>query len=122
MNPKASILIVDDDRCNVLILVKVLQDKYDTFTASSGLDAIEMVKEQRPDLILMDVVLPKLNGFESYRIIKADEMSANIPVIFMTASPSLADKNILLELGVSDYITKPVDFQLLETRIESILS
>jgi PAS domain S-box-containing protein len=119
MNKRFSILAVDDDPTNMHIMVSALKDEYDIIPALNGFDAIEQLKLERPDLILLDVLMPDINGFDVCKIIKADEMLADIPVIFLTALDTHEGELQGLELGGIDYIYKPINFTLLKLRIRN---
>jgi DNA-binding response OmpR family regulator len=119
MNKKARILIVDDEPINIHLLEKILGDLYNTNSADNGYDAIRQVKELRPDLILLDVMMPELGGFEVCKILKTDELFADIPILFLTAMDSIAGEVMGLELGGIDYLTKPVNFELLKLRVRN---
>jgi len=123
MNKRFSILTVDDEAVNIKLMVAALKDDYDIFTALSGQDAIELLEEQMPDLILLDVMMPDLNGFEVCSIINADERFADIPIIFLTASLETIEGELQgLELGATDYLAKPVNLALLRLRIRNHLA
>lgn len=121
MNEMPRILIVDDEPINIQVLVKALCVTYETSTAEDGFDAIRQVKETNPDLILLDVMMPDLNGFDVCKIIKSDETFADIPIIFLTALDSQDDQLQGLELGGIDYLTKPVNLELLKLRVRNHL-
>jgi len=119
MTEKARILIVDDEPINVKIVEHALCDTYDTISACNGYEAIRIVKKTPPDLILLDVMMPDLNGFDVCRIIKADERLSDIPVLFLTAMDSVAGEIMGLELGGTDYLAKPVNLDLLKLRVRN---
>ncbi|MEI6207786.1 MAG: response regulator [Desulfuromonadales bacterium] len=119
MNNRSSILVVDDEPVNLQFISAALKDEYDIFTASDGYAAISHVKEYKPDLILLDVMMPDLNGFEVCKIIKADAAFADIPVIFMTALDTLEGARQGFDIGGIDYLTKPVDIDLLKLRVRN---
>src|SRR5450432_1130402 len=121
MNKKSRILIVDDEPINIKLLEKALQDSYDICTANNGYDAIRLVKEKHPDLILLDVMMPDLSGFEVCNIIKDDVAFAEIPVIFLTAMNLPEGEALGLELGGIDYLPKPVNLDLLKLRVRNHL-
>jgi diguanylate cyclase (GGDEF)-like protein len=105
----ARILIVDDDATNVLLLSRILiKAGYVVEEAESGMQCLESVRRQPPDLVLLDVRMPEMDGFEVCRRLKADEHSADIPVIFLTAE-GRSDENVSAGFGAGacDYITKP---------------
>lgn len=118
---KLKILIVDDESINVRVLEMILKSDYDTFVASNGADAIKMMTELKPDLVLLDVMMPELDGFEVCRIVKADENLASIPIIFITALDKSVDESKGLSLGAADYITKPVNTGIVKLRVKNHL-
>lgn len=114
-----TILIVDDEQPIVDILVYNLEKEgYRTIEASDGLTAIDMAQEQKPDLILLDIMLPKLDGLSVCKRIKN---SLNVPIIMLTAKDSEIDKILGLELGADDYITKPFSVRELVARVKANL-
>ena len=122
MNKRFRILIVDDEPVNIQIISSVLRDEYDILTALNGHDAIDMLEEQKPDLILLDVMMSDITGFDVCKIIKADERFADLPVIFLTALDTQEGELQGLELGGIDYITKPIKFALLKLRVRNHLA
>ena len=123
MDKRFSILVVDDEPVNVQLISSALKDEYDILPAYNGHEAINMLKQYEPDLILLDVMMPELNGFDVCSIIKADEAFANIPLIFLTASLETFDGELQgLELGAIDYLAKPVNMALLKLRIRNHLA
>lgn len=113
---KDTILIVDDQPVNLKILLSFLQKQdFDLRVLQSGVQALALLEETMPDIILLDVMMPDLDGFETCRRIKADERFVDIPVIFMTALDTVEDKVTGFKAGGVDYITKP--FQQLEVLI-----
>ena len=119
MDRKARILIVDDEPINIKVLYGALKSEYDIFQASNGPDAISMVKEHHPDLVLLDVMMPGMNGFDVCRIIKSDEECVDMPVIFLTAMDTPEGEIQGLGLGGVDYLAKPVNFVLLRLRVRN---
>jgi PAS domain S-box-containing protein len=119
MTKRSKILVVDDDSVNTQSLMMVLTEEYDVHTASSGHDAISQLKEQLPDLILLDIMMPDLSGFDVCSIIRSDASFADIPIIFMTALDGIDNELRGLELGAIDYITKPINFVLLTQRVRN---
>ena len=119
MDKRFRILAVDDEYVNIQLLKSVLCDEYDIITALNGHEAIDQIEQYKPDLILLDVMMPDITGFEVCKIIKADERFADIPVIFLTALDSQDDQLQGLELGGIDYITKPISFPLLKLRVRN---
>jgi len=121
MDKQFSILIVDDEPINIRVLTAALKDEYYIFTAQSGYDAITQLKEHTPDLILLDVMMPELDGYDVCCNIKSDTSFADIPVIFLTSLDSLEGELRGLELGGIDYLTKPVNINLLKLRVRNHL-
>ncbi|ETR73279.1 MAG: response regulator receiver protein [Candidatus Magnetoglobus multicellularis str. Araruama] len=103
---KASILIVDDTGLNIDILIGILKH-YDVIPALSGKEALHIVLEEKVDLILLDIVMPEMDGFEVCRRLKADKRTKNIPVIIITVKNMEQDILRGYELGIVDYVAKP---------------
>ncbi len=114
----AKILIVEDVEFNRDLLVQLLEDDYDIVTAEDGEQGIEMARSERPDLILMDMSLPVIDGWEATRRIKADADIAAIPVLALTAHAMRGDEEKARACGCDDYLTKPIDEDLLFERID----
>lgn len=114
-----TILIVDDMTTNILILSDLLKDEYDIKVAKNGEKAIEIVNSQNIDLILLDVEMPNLNGYEVCKILKASDKTKNIPIIFITARSSETDEEKGLDLGAIDYVTKPFSKTIVKLRIRN---
>lgn len=118
MTASNSILIVDDTPNNIKILLDVLNKVgFDVSVAKSGEIALEKLPFIQPDLILLDVMMPGIDGFETCRCLKADENTKNIPVIFMTALSDSVNKLAGLRMGAVDYITKPIEIEEVLARI-----
>lgn len=107
------ILIVEDVELNTELLVQLLEDDYELLTAADGATGVEMTRSARPDLVLMDMSLPVLDGWEATRQIKADMNIQAIPVIGLSAHAMSGDDEKAREAGCDDYLTKPVDFESL---------
>ena len=122
MNKRFKILVVDDEFINIHLMSAALRDEYDIFTALNGYSAISLLKEHKPDLVLLDVMMPDLSGFDVCSIIKSDPAFADIPVIFLTALDTDDEELHGLELGGIDYLTKPVNFALLKQRVRNHLT
>jgi DNA-binding response OmpR family regulator len=119
MDKRFRILAVDDEPLNLQLISSVLKDKYEIYTALNGHDAISQLKEHMPDLILLDVMMPDISGFDVCKIIKANALFADIPVIFLTALDTLQGSLQGLELGGIDYLTKPINLELLKLRVRN---
>lgn len=102
-----SVLVVDDEQHNLLLLAGILRDHYQLHLASNAVDAISLLKDHTPDLILLDVVMPGMSGFDLCRQIKADDRFRDIPVIFITGMSGSDNELLGLQLGAVDYIAKP---------------
>jgi len=116
---RAKLLMVDDNAINIRILTNLLQDKYDTFSAQNGITALKIVAEELPDLILLDIHMPGMNGFELFSLLKKDKSTKGIPIIFLTGETASTAKIKGLELGAVDYITKPFNRQELLARVHN---
>ena len=116
------VLIVDDDPINTKLLASMLpKDKYAIITATSGEMCIEKTVREHPDLILLDIMMPDLNGYEVTRQLKKDPTTKNIPVMLITALDEQADKIKGLEAGADDFLNKPVNTFELRARVQSLL-
>jgi two-component system, cell cycle response regulator len=116
------ILVVDDNRDNVEIIATRLRFRgYEIEEASDGAQALALVHKNPPDLILLDVMLPDIDGYEISRRIKGDEALPFVPIILVTARDSTQDKVAGLDAGADDYLTKPINFPELEARVRSML-
>jgi two-component system OmpR family response regulator len=115
----AKILIVEDDQ-NLLDTLKynLLQDGYDVVTAVDGLQALEVAREEEPDLIVLDIMLPELSGYEVCRILRKESI---VPILMLTAKIEEIDKIVGLEIGADDYMTKPFSMRELLARIRAML-
>ena len=122
MDKVPTILIVDDEPFNVDFLEQELEDLgYLTISASNGLDALQMTEEQSPDLILLDIMMPGIDGFEVLTRLKADDGSRHIPVIIISAMSDMGSIVRGIQMGAEDYLPKPFDEVLLRARISSAL-
>ncbi|HAT30776.1 MAG TPA: two-component system response regulator [Janthinobacterium sp.] len=116
------ILAVDDEAGNLQLLRQILQDGYRLLYTKDGARALELARQERPDLILLDVMLPGMSGYEVCRHLKTDPFTAAIPVIFVTALSDPRDEVIGFEAGAVDYITKPLSPPIVRTRVRTHLS
>jgi two-component system cell cycle response regulator DivK len=116
------ILLVEDNEMNRDMLSRRLtREGYDVITAADGAQGISTARAEAPDLILMDMNLPEIDGWQATRLLKSDASTRGIPVIALTAHAMVSDRYKALEAGCDDYDTKPVEFQRLVAKIESIL-
>jgi two-component system sensor histidine kinase/response regulator len=117
------ILIVDDVVSNVLLLKILLSnEKFQVCTANNGLQCIEMTKKEHPDLILLDVMMPDMNGFDTAVVLKKDETTKDIPIIFLTALNTPQDLVHGFQVGASDFLTKPFNKEELVMRVTQQIS
>lgn len=120
---KSKILVVDDEPNIVEFLeIDLSGAGYEVITAYNGKEALKRVKEERPDLILLDVMMPELNGFRTCEILRKDVDNISIPIIMLTFKDEESDIAQALELGADDYAIKPVKRNELFRKIESLLS
>jgi len=119
---KGKILVVDDEIYIVHILDFSLgMEGYEVVTALDGEAALEKVKTEKPDLIVLDIMMPKLDGYEVCKTIKANAATQNIPVILLSAKGRNADQKMGFDVGADDYITKPFSPRKLVERINQLL-
>jgi DNA-binding response OmpR family regulator len=115
---KRKILVVDDSRTALFMVTTILRkERYELVTASDGEQAIAMAEEERPDLILMDVVMPNKTGFEACRELKRRDDTRAIPVILVTTRGEGENIEAGFESGCNDYVTKPINAQELLTKV-----
>ena len=114
------ILIVDDERIMLKLATKILSKEYETLCAASGAEAIELFRREKPDLVLSDLIMPEIDGYELQRILQ--EMSSEpVPIMFMTADESAESESRGFEVGAADYIHKPLKADVLLFRVKNIL-
>lgn len=107
------VLVVEDNELNRELLVQLLEDDYEVVTAADGERGVALAKERRPDVILMDLSVPLLDGWQATTQIRSDPASAGIPVIAITSYALPADEQRARAVGCDDYLTKPIDEELL---------
>ncbi|GHV41707.1 hypothetical protein AGMMS49546_18200 [Spirochaetia bacterium] len=117
-NEQALIILVDDNPTNLMNGINVLSEKYNIFTAPSAKKMFTLLEKHHPDLILLDIEMPEMNGYEAIKILKEKSETRDIPVIFLTGKSDTNDELDGLNLGAIDYITKPFVPSLLLKRIE----
>lgn len=124
MNPQNghfTLLIVDDDKHNRLLLTELFEGEYKIIQAKNGLQALELARAHAPDLILLDVLMPEMDGMAVIRALKRNDATRHIPVIFITALDSAADEELGLDLGAVDYIAKPFHPPIARVRVRNHL-
>jgi len=118
---KQNILIVDDTPANIQILDETLKDEYEIYFALNGKDALQNAAAMIPDLILLDIMMPEMDGYEVCRTLKNNSLLKDIPVIFITALDQADHETKGLELGAVDYITKPFNPAIVRLRVKNQL-
>ena len=121
MDNKKKILIIDDEKMNIIALAYFLKHKYEIIIASDGKTGIEAAEKNQPDVILLDIVMPEMSGFEVLTKLKESEITKKIPVIFISATEEEGDEEKGISLGAVDFIAKPFRKTMVELRIESQL-
>lgn len=121
VTPRFTVLVVDDEPVNVELLEAYLHSEHDVLTAFNGFEAIEKAQNGKPDLILLDIMMPDINGFEVCKILKNSKDTAHIPIIMVTALSNRDDRARAIEVGTDDFLSKPVDRLSLKTRVNSLL-
>ena len=120
---KKKILLVDDEQELVeMIKMRLEANGYDVFAAYDGQDALEKASKEKPDLIILDIMLPKVDGYKVCRILKLDENSRKIPIIMFSAKAQESDKEAGERVGGDAYITKPFEPELLLAKIKELLA
>ena len=116
------ILVVDDERFNINVLVDLLKPEYKMMAAKNGVQALKAVQSANPpDLVLLDIMMPEMDGYEVCRRIKEDKKTRDIPIIFITAMGDTGDETKGLELGAADYMTKPISPPIVQARVKTQL-
>ena len=115
------ILIVEDVQLNLELLTQLLEDEYELVTAGDGAQGVALAEQERPDLILMDMSLPVVDGWEATRRIRANAALKHIPIIGLSAHAMSGDADKALAAGCDDYLTKPLDDALLFEKLERFL-
>ena len=115
---KNRLLIVDDEPTNIQILSEILQEDYVLNAATSGAKALELAGKQHPDLVLLDMMMPEMDGLAVCKALKADPATADIPVIFVTSMSDTENEERGFRAGAVDYISKPVSPPLVRARVK----
>ncbi|MCX7746084.1 MAG: response regulator [Clostridia bacterium] len=119
---KKKILVIDDTELMLKLIGNILREAgYEVVTASNGIEGIQMVREEKPDLVLLDVIMPIMDGFEVCKNLREDESNNLMPIIILTAQDNEDDKLTGLELGADDYIIKPFNHRELLSRVRNTL-
>ena len=120
MDKKFSVLIVDDERYDIKVLTEFLHDDYKIMAVKNGEQALKIVQGANPpDLILLDIMMPDIDGYEVCTRLKADKQTRDIPVIFVTAVSEVMDAARAFELGAVDYVTKPFNPLTIKARVKT---
>ena len=115
------ILSVDDEPTNHLVITGFLQNQYELAFATNGVECLDSVENRKPDLILMDIHMPKLDGLEACRKIRSNPANKHIPIIFVSTSTREKDKQESFDVGGNDYMHKPFNVQALNSKISHYL-
>ncbi len=119
---KKVILIVEDETKNLKLIRDLLQvSGYSTLEATEGRQAVEIARAKRPDLILMDIQLPVMDGLEATKILKGDTVTKDIPIVALTAYAMAGDEEKIIEAGCEDYLTKPINTRGFLKKVEEYL-
>jgi len=121
MDRKDKILIVDDEPANIFLLELMLEDKYELIKADNGKDAVELVEKELPDLLLLDIMMPKMDGLEVCKILSENNKTRDIPIILVSAKIQDEDVEKGLDLGAGDYIKKPISEIDVKARVRTAL-
>lgn len=118
---RQKILVIDDMPVNIQLLSEFLSEEYTVYFATNGQKGLELARDKRPDLILLDIMMPDMDGYQVCMSLKAAEETRQIPVIFITAMSSIEEEAMGLEIGAIDYITKPISPPIVKIRVRNHL-
>ncbi|MCL2637288.1 MAG: diguanylate cyclase [Oscillospiraceae bacterium] len=118
-NIKRSLLIIDDSPLNIAVLQRILGEDYQIYTAWNGIDGLKAAKEHEPDVIILDIIMPKMDGYQTIALLKEDVHLQNIPVIFITGLTDRNEEEKALALGGADFIVKPFNPAIVKLRVGS---
>jgi PleD family two-component response regulator len=121
MTSNKKVLIIDDEKMNIMALAHFLKPRYELIVAVDGISGFEAAEKHKPDIILLDVIMPEMSGFDVIVKLKESAATKNIPVIFLTGLDNAVDEEKGMLLGAVDYITKPFNRSLVMARIETNL-
>lgn len=120
--PPKKILVVDDEPENRTALEELFRDEYEVITARDGVEALERIQESRPDLVLLDILMPRLDGLQTCHRLRQKEETRTIPVVFLTSKNEPQTEVFGLDLGADDFIAKPFNKEVLRARVKKRLS
>jgi len=119
---KGKVLVVDDEvNITQILEFSIGSEGYEVLSAANGEEAVEKARREQPDLIILDIMMPRIDGYETCRILKANPLTKNIPVVLLTAKGRDIDKRLGYEVGATDYIIKPFSPSKLIERIHELL-
>ena len=121
LDKRATILVIDDTPANLSLLNQLLREHYRVKLANNGMKGLALAAASVPDLILLDIMMPEIDGYEVCRRLKADPATARTPVIFLTAKMETADEELGFELGAVDFIHKPIAPSIVLARVRTHL-
>jgi PleD family two-component response regulator len=118
---KQKVLIVDDEPLNIELMEGILSNDYEVIKASSGIEALIKVENTLPDLILLDVMMPNMNGYAVCKNLKSSNKTKSIPIVMITALKEHEGKNKAIEAGADDFVSKPIEICELGVKVKSLL-
>ncbi|MFA4956826.1 MAG: response regulator [Candidatus Methanoperedens sp.] len=118
---RARILVVDDEPTNIELIQGYLENEYNVVSACSGQEALDKISEKKPDVVLLDIMMPEISGYEVCAKIKHDESTRFIPVVMVTALSDIEDKIKAIDAGADEFLTKPINSMELITRVRSLI-
>ncbi len=116
------LLIVDDEKDNRDLLSSLFASEFEILTAKDGLEALALAGQEHPDLIILDIMMPKMDGFQTCLKLRKDEETANIPIIFLTSKSEPESESFGLDLGADDFVVKPFNKEVLKARVNKRLA
>ena len=119
---KNSILVIDDENANIIKLTHILGSMYTIYASKNGMNGIKLAKSNLPDVILLDILMPDMDGYEVLSVLKSTEETKDIPVVFITGLTGTVDEEKGLSLGAADYITKPFNDTIVKLRVHNQIS
>ncbi len=122
MEAQRRILVVDDDLANLRFLCEILEEDYNTLSVTTGEEALEAIEQFKPEIILLDIMLPGMSGYEVCQEVRNQEKFSDVKIVLVSAKAMANEKQEGFEAGADDYITKPFDHELLLEKIKIILN